>query len=196
MTDVNVEEFQQARTKFLADLNSLVIANTDLEVQQSAWKFVRSAYDFARLRRLFPDQTWSHEQEETQFNEQFEHGIRVFSTAVKGMCSIPRAANLYTVKLYLSAFEFIRTDLRQLYQKSSSSSLNTELKTALNELERRQDYLNRRMEDWEFDRDFQRPNQSEKPCLNGIPKEHKWWHKELGIRITDNNNQDSDSDLE
>ncbi|CAF4798714.1 unnamed protein product, partial [Rotaria socialis] len=35
------------------------------------------------------------------------------------------------------------------------------------------------MDEWEFQTDFHNPNQREKPCLEGIPEEHKWWHLEL-----------------
>ncbi|CAF3189861.1 unnamed protein product [Rotaria sp. Silwood2] len=165
------------------------MAANDLEVQDASWKFARSAYDFGRLRRLLPDQVWTSQEEENLFNKQFETTIRTFSTAVKGMCSIPRAENLYTVKLYLSAFEFIRTDLLQLYEKSRPASATAELLKAMNVLEREQFFLKRQMDEWEFQTDFHHPNQWEKPCLEGIPKEHKWWHLELGIK-DDNTTED------
>lgn len=98
------------------------------------------------------------------------------------MCSIPRAANLYTVKLHLSAFEFLRTDLLQLYEESRSASPTAELVKAMDVFERQQFFLNRQMDEWEFERDFHRPNEWEKPCLEGIPREHQWWHLELGIK--------------
>lgn len=194
MADPKAEELKQARTKFFTDLNTLVTVTNDLDVQNATWKFARSAYDFGRLRRLLPDQVWINQEEENQFNQQFEPAIRTFSTAVKGMCSIPRAANLYTVKLYLSAFEFIRTDLLQLYEKSRPSSSTAELLKAMDVLERQQFYLNRQMDDWEFERDFHNPNQWEKPCLEGIPKEHKWWHPELDIKIDNTIEDNSDFD--
>ena len=181
MADTKAEELKQARIKFFMDLNSLVTATKDMEVQNAAWKFSRSAYEFARLRRLQPDQVWTNQDEEERFVQQFESTIRTFSTVVRGLCSIPRAANLYIVKLYLSAFEFIRTDLLQLYEKSSSSTSTTGLIKSMNILEGQQYFLNRQMEDWKFERDFRDPNQWEKSCLEGIPKEHKWWHSELGI---------------
>lgn len=37
MTDVKIEEFNETRTKFLADLNSVVNAKTDPEIQNSSW---------------------------------------------------------------------------------------------------------------------------------------------------------------
>ena len=195
MTDVKIEEFKQVRTKFLSDLNWLVNAKTGIEMQDAALTFTRNVYDFARLRRLLPEQSWNNEQEENQFKQQFETGIRTYSTAIRGLCSILRAKNLYTVKLYLSTFEFIRTDLLQLYEKNQSSNSSFELQNAMDVLKNRQFYLNTKMDDWESERDFRNPNQWEKPCLEGIPKEHKWWHDELGSEIEDNDDSDIDSDF-
>jgi hypothetical protein len=182
-----------ARTKFFADLNSLVTATNDSEGQNAAWRFCRSAYEFARLQRVQPDQIWTNE-EEAQFKEQFEPGIIAFAVELKGLCSVPRAVNLYTVKLYLSTFEFIRTDLLQLYEKLRGSNSTAELQKAMNTLQQQQIYLNGRMNEWEYDTRFYQPNEWEKPCLEGIPKEHKWWNKELGMTDDNEIKDDSDSD--
>jgi hypothetical protein len=192
MTDSRIEALKMARVKFFNDLNSLVIATTDSEGQNAAWRFCRSVYEFARLRRMLPDQVWTDE-EESRFREQFEPGIIAFAAELKGITSIPRAANLYTAKLYLSAFEFIRSDLLQLYEKSRGSSSTAELQKAMSTIEWQQTFLANRMDEWEFDRDFYNPNEWELPCLEGIPQGHKWWNKELGITSDNESEHDSDS---
>lgn len=183
MIDPNNDEFKEIRRKFLTDLNTLVTVKNDLEIQNATWKFARSAFDFGRLIRLVPEKIWTDQNEENQFEQQFEEAIRTFSTAVKGMCSIPRAANLYTVKLYLSTCEFLRVDILKLYEKHRSSN---ELSEVMNVFERSQFFLNRQIDDWEFEKDLHNPNQWEKPNLNGIPPEHKWWNLELGIKNDQN----------
>jgi hypothetical protein len=193
MANDRAETFKIARAKFFTDLNSLVTATNDLEGQNAAWRFCRSVYEFGRLRRIFPDQVWIDE-ETSQFREQFEPGIIAFAVELKGITSIPRAANLYTVKLYLSAFEFIRSDLLQLYKNNRDSNLTAELQAAMNKIELQQIFLKNSMDEWEFDRDFYNPNHWELSCLDGIPKEHKWWNKELGIPSDNENDRDSDLD--
>lgn len=183
MIDPNNDEFKEIRKKFLTDLNTLVTVKNDLEIQNATWKFARSAFDFGRLIQLIPDNIWTDQNEEHQFEEQFEEAIRIFSTAVKGMCSIPRAANLYTVKLYLSTFEFLRVDILKLYEKHRSSK---KLSEVMNVFERSQFFLHRQIDAWEFEKDLHNPNQWEKPNLNGIPPEHKWWNLELGIKNDEN----------
>jgi hypothetical protein len=182
-----------ARTKFFVDLNSLVTATNDLDAQNAAWRLCRSAYEFARLQRVQPDQTWTNE-EETQFKEQFEPGIIAFAAELDGICSVPRAENLYTAKLYISTFQFIRTDLLQLYETLRGSNSTTELQKAMNTLEEEQIYLNRCIDEWRYDFRRYQPNEWEMPCLEGIPKEHKWWNKELGITNNNVSEDDSDSD--
>ncbi|CAF4018872.1 unnamed protein product [Adineta steineri] len=173
-----------ARTKFFIDLNSLVTATNDLEGQNAALRFCRSVYEFARLQRMLPDEVWTNtEEEEDRFKVQFEPGIIAFAAELRGITSVPRAANLYTVKLYLSAFEFIRTDLMQLYEKMQGANPTTELQKAMSTIESQQFFLTRSMDHWEFDHDFYHPNKWELPCLEGMPKEHKWWNKELGITV-------------
>ncbi len=113
---------------------------------------------------------------------------------MKCLCSIPRATNVYTAKSYLSAFEFIRTDLLRLYEKNPGSTSTAELQKAMNTLKEQQIFLNKRMDDWEYQTDFHNPNQWEKPCLEGIPKEHKWWNKELGIKSDNESENEAGSD--
>ena len=193
MADSNAEALKMAQVKFLTDLNSLVTATDASERQNGAWRFCRSVYEFARLRRVLPDQIWTDE-EEGRFREQFEPGIIVFAAELKGITSIPRAANAYTAKLYLSAFEFVLSDLLQLYEKSQVSSPTDELKNAMSTIKWQQRFLESRMDEWEFDRNLYNPNKWELPCLEGIPKEHKWWKKELGITSDNESDHVSDSD--
>ncbi len=64
----------------------------------------------------------------------------------------------------------------------------------MNTLKEQQIFLNKRMDDWEYQTDFHNPNQWEKPCLEGIPKEHKWWNKELGIKSDNESENEAGSD--
>ncbi|CAF3989469.1 unnamed protein product [Adineta steineri] len=123
------------RAKFFIDLNSLVTATNDLEGQNAALRFCRSVYEFARLRQMLPDEIWTNKEEEDRFKVQFEPGIIAFAAELRGITSVPRAANLYTVKLYLSAFEFIRTDLMQLYGKIQGADPTTKLQQAMSTIE-------------------------------------------------------------
>jgi hypothetical protein len=195
MTDSTIETSKISRAKFFTDLNSLVTSTTGSEGQNIALRFCRSVYELARLRRVLPNQVLTDE-EEDRFREQFEPGIIAFTAELKGITSVPRAANLYTAKLYLSAFEFIRTDLLQLYEKSRASSPTAELQKAMSTIKWQQTFLTKRMDRWEFDSDFYHPNEWELPCLEGIPKEHKWWNKELGITSDNESDHDSDFDLD
>lgn len=190
MAEDKSEEFKTVRSSFLKDLNSLATEKADLQVQNAAQRFFRSAYDFARLCRIFHEQIWSSDEEKSQFYQQFDLAIQTFATAVQGLCSMLRAQNRYTAKLYLSTFEFIRNDLRQLYEKNSTVKPTAEFERAMTVLEREQTYLNRCLSEWEYDRDFYNPNEWELPNFDGIPKKHKWWQKE--ILFEDDNESDLD----
>jgi hypothetical protein len=189
-------ELKAVQTKFFTDLDALVRAANDLDGQNAALRFCRSGYEFGRFRRLMPDQLLTTA-EEARFRDNFEPGTIAFAAELKGITSMLRAANLYTAKLYLSTFEFIRIDLLQLYEKSMGAKRSANLQKALDTLEGQQNYIHNRMDDWEYDMEYDTADESEKPSLEGIPREHKWWNKELGITSSDKevpHDSDSDSD--
>jgi hypothetical protein len=191
MAENKSQDFQTVRSNFLKDLNSLAVEKADSQVQNAAERFFRSAYDFARLCRINCDQIWSNDEDKNQFYQQFDPAIRTFATAVQGLCSILRAENQYTAKLYLSTFEFLRNDLRQLYENNSTVKSTDEFKQAMQTLEKQQAYLGRCLREWEYDRDYFNPNEWEMPNLEKIPKQHQWWKNEI---LFDNDSEtDEDS---
>lgn len=193
MSDKTSEELQTARSKFLADLNALLAGTNDLDRQNAAMWLCQSTYHFARLQRMHPNDTWSTEEEE-RFKTQFVPGTIAFAVELRGLCSVLRAVNLYTVKLYLSAFEFVRKDLLRLYEKKHGAVQDEKLREAIETLQDRQFFLKKQLHEWRYDADTKHPYEWEKPSLEGVPDRHKWWKQ--GFAMPSSFSSDSDSDFD
>jgi hypothetical protein len=66
------------------------------------------------------------------------------------------------------------------------------LQTALDTIKHEQCYIDRRIDGWRYSRKYEKPDERLKPCLDGIPREHKWWNDELGRSSGDVSSDEAD----
>ncbi|PAV90987.1 hypothetical protein WR25_21482 [Diploscapter pachys] len=168
-------EMRAAKEAFL---KVLMTARNEVDYFQVIENTLDTAYEFGRLRLLHPElakSTWTTE-DANQLREGFPGAIKQIAEWYNPLTGSMEIEDTYRAKRYCSALTFIKTDFKPLFEiLESDQAIRNAVDEEWTKVWSMCYQLILYMDEWQLDRRYRKPDESEMPCLEGIPRDHKWW---------------------